>query len=168
MANKSLSFYANDAFAYVKTYDSLRPKSLEQIRALKDRFEKQFWEGGSNDEFYNVKMRAFEDSILNKLEGVEPDLVSLDKDGSSLNEYQDQIEAMEDKISKLERTIQQQIKEIAELQSGQESLGDNLTQKDVIIKELRRRIANNHEVFRISGVVLAMISFFILYMVIWR
>ncbi|MBF0470856.1 MAG: hypothetical protein HQL48_05720 [Gammaproteobacteria bacterium] len=167
-ANKqSLSFFAADAFAYVKTYDSLRPKSLDQIRALKDRFEKQFWEGGNMDPNFDVKIHAYNDAISSKLEGKEPGLVQLDSEGGLFQETQNKLQEQEELINTLKKELMSSQGKLQQANSSQSGMEQDIERKTKIIKELQHRIGNLHDVIRISGIAAMMIFFILLYMIVW-
>ncbi len=152
------SFYAEDAFTYVKTYNELIIKNLEQINDLKDDFEKKYWDGASDDHFYFIKLRAFEHALDYKINGRNPTgLVVMGKGSNESSDRQgflDEQNKLQARIKDLERdksegsvNASKLEKLIHEGRNREDALHKEVLRRDKAIREIQNQKTNLIGVF---------------------
>ncbi|QEP42724.1 hypothetical protein D5085_06055 [Ectothiorhodospiraceae bacterium BW-2] len=136
------SFYAEDAFAYVKIYNELVIKNIEQINDYKDDFEKRYWDGNTEDHFYYIRLRAIEHALDYKATGKSPTgMVMLNKDTANIKDLNEK--AWVNQHAKMEMRIKELDQEKKELNGNiakyEKLLKESHSREDELKNEVRRR-----------------------------
>lgn len=153
------SFYCDDAFAYVKSYQELVMKNQQQISDLKEEFEKRYWDGSAEDSFYFVKLRAFEHALQYKLTGKHPGGMVIMSGGggavgNTISEEQQKLKEIEGQYQECQDTVAALERDIKEGGKREIALKGEALEKEQEVRVLRRKLSDTQGTYAIIGAAL--------------
>lgn len=164
------SFYAEDAFFYVKVYNELISKNMQQISVLKEEFEKKYWDGTSDDHFFYIKLRAFEHALQYKETGQQPtDMILIGDDtgqGDSemvIREEKLLIETQKGELQEREENIDLLNGRIREDAEREQQLQSKLQSSEQRIQILQRKLRDTQGAYAIGSAAIITLGIIIMF-----